>query len=134
MPTPAPATETHPWHQVAPLGAPPVKPTTAAAHFTAMAQAHWLAYGSGITGPGLSRDRVRALTTAHWWPMEAAYVAAALLHGHSWGRIEDAFVDGGAVGEFIWQWLTEAGIDPDTIAPAETPEDPARRSEETPGE
>jgi hypothetical protein len=90
-----------------------------------MAQAHWLAYGTGITGPGLSRDRVRNLTDTHWFPLQAAYAAAALLHGEPWEQIEDAFEDGGSVGEFLWQWLTKAGINPDVIAPAGTPATPA---------
>jgi hypothetical protein len=124
-PAETPTVETRPWHQVAPLGDPPTTGPAAAAHFAAMAQAHWLTYGAGITGPGLSRDRVRALTATHWWPMEAAYVATALLHGHSWGRIEDAFLDGGSIGEFLWEWLAEAGINPETIAHAETPTAPA---------
>lgn len=105
------------WYRLAPFPEP-FEPKAAVAHFGAMAYAHHRAYGRGIVA-AKTRDEVRELTARHFYPMTAAFTAAASMdESRDWtsSLVRDAITDGAGVDECCWQWLTSAGIDPSQIA------------------
>jgi hypothetical protein len=108
-----------PWAAVARFPEP-FEPKAAVAHFAAMAYAHHLAYGAGIV-TARDRETVLDLTYRHFFPMAAAFTAAASMdESGEWtsSLVRDAIADGAGVPETCWQWLTAAGIDPAEIAAA----------------
>ena len=112
-PTPpdAATTDRRPWHQVAPLGDDPTG-HQAIAHFGARAYAELLALA------------VQGAPKHHARDFEAAYTAVAALHGRTWPDIHHALSDGERAAEDLHALLRQLNIDPDTIAPAETPPAP----------
>ncbi len=113
-----PSTQQRPWAAVARYPEP-FEPQAAVGHFAAMALAHHLAFAEGI--PTAVGDEVRALTYRHFFPMAAAFTAAASMdESRDWtsSLVRDAIADGAGVPETCWEWLTAAGINPDEIAPA----------------
>jgi hypothetical protein len=73
-----------------------------------MAQAHHLAYSEAIVRRADTAGR-RAVDE-HFYPMTAAFTAAASLKGWASEQITDAIEDGGSLLEFLWEWLNECGV------------------------
>jgi hypothetical protein len=116
------STEQQPWHVLAPW------PEASArrgieTHFTAMAWAHMLSWRAGLSAAaGLPDEEINAACAMadshHGDAMGAALIAARLIQGHPLSDAVDILADGEATEEALFEWLTEAGIDPRQIAPA----------------
>lgn len=112
------STQRRPWAAIAPWPQDD-NPDQARAHYAAMAYA----YDRAMAEDGASPEALRRFTR----PAMAAFAAAALIETTAQFRwdldeISDALA-AGRLTEFAHQWLTDAGIDPATIAPADSSTD-----------
>lgn len=98
----------------------PFELKAAVAHFAAMAYAHHLTFAERIVW-AQTREQSVELTNRHWFPMVAAFTAAASMDEEGdWtaNRVRDVIADGGDLIEALHEWLTDAGINPAEIGPA----------------
>lgn len=102
-----------PWFKHAPdLDERPGDSKALAIHWLTFAEAHQKAYAAAMRrGP---EEAARASHT-HLMPYFAGFTAAALAFGKSAQWIHGAIEDGQSAAEWTWQWLTEAGVNPEAI-------------------
>lgn len=82
-------------------------------YWTAMAHAYLEKYGEHLLAPGsrdASGEQHRQWVAHYFYPAVAAFTAAATLRGWSTRSIKNAVEDGQTMAEFLFQWLSEAGL------------------------
>jgi hypothetical protein len=108
--------DTKPWFEFAPdLDQKPGDPEALAIHWLTYAAAHDRAYAEARR---VSPEEAGRASHTYLYPYIAGFTAAALAKGRSPEWIHRALEDGATAAEFTWQWLHEAGIDPDRIRSA----------------
>jgi hypothetical protein len=108
--------ETKPWFDLAPdLDETPGSSDALSIHWLTFAEAHHKAYAEAMRRG--AEEAARASHT-HLMPYFAGFTACALVMGKSPRWIHDAIEDGQSAAELTWQWLTQAGVDPEAIRSA----------------
>ena len=67
-------------------------------------------------------DAIRANNRANLLPFTMGFAVAALIKGWETEQINDTLTNSADTArEYLWDWVTEAGVDPVTIASADDP-------------